>query len=271
MDEIARATDVAEEAGARTQQLITALGGLDEWELHAPSRLPGWSRLTIVCHLRYGTHALWRMTQDTLAGRPTAYYPDGRAVQRPRTLAPAPGERPTDVLEDWRDAAIDLDNICSRLQASDWTLAVSEPLHNPDLGTIPLARLALARLTEVDVHGTDLDIGVPDWSPTLVEVALATRLSWISARRTNHRAFDRTITGSWLLIATDGPRWLITVEGERVSSRPAADDDEDATATICGSSRDLLALLLGRPRRAVLRLSGDINFGRSFERALPGP
>ncbi len=57
-----------------------------------------------------------------------------------------------------------------------------EPADNPDLGTIPLARLALARLTEVDVHATYLGIDAPDWSSTLVEVGLPTRLAWLAAR-----------------------------------------------------------------------------------------
>lgn len=56
---------------------------LDDLALEAPSQLSGWSRLTILCHLRYGTQALRRMTIDALAGRETSYYPLGREHQRP--------------------------------------------------------------------------------------------------------------------------------------------------------------------------------------------
>lgn len=143
-------------------------------------------------------------------------------------------------------------------------------MDNPDLGTVPLARLALARLTEVDVHATDLGIEAPDWSPLLVDVGLTTRLGWLSTRRTNHRAFDRSLSGPWLLEATDGPRWFVTVNGDRVVSRPASADDEPR-AVISGSSRDLFALLLGRARRGPLRLSGDVAFDELFEKAFPGP
>jgi uncharacterized protein (TIGR03083 family) len=270
MEDVVRAAEVARVGGERTQGLLAMLRKLDAAGLEAPSELPGWTRLTIVCHLRYGTHALRRMTLDALAGRETSYYPQGRARQRPATLLPAPDERPTEVLDDWQSAAVELDRTWSTLDDTQWSTDVVEPADNPDLGTITLGRLALARLTEVDVHATDLGIGAPDWSSTLVEVGLPTRLAWLSTRRTNHRAFDRSIRGTWLLHATDGPRWVVTVDDDLVTSRPASAHD-DADGTIEGSSRDLFSVLLGRPRRTPLRFGGDVTFAQSFERAFPGP
>jgi hypothetical protein len=95
-------------------------------------------------------------------------------------------------------------------------------------------------------------------------------LGWLATRRANHRAVDRPIRGSWLLHATDGPRWLVTVRDDRVESRPAAHGDV-ADATIGGSGRDLLALLLGRPPRRPLCFGGDLAFAQSFSAAFPGP
>jgi uncharacterized protein (TIGR03083 family) len=270
MDDVARAGDLAHVAADRTRSLLAALRHVDDTVLDEPSALPGWSRLTIICHLRYGTKAMLRMTQDALAGRETAYYPQGRASQRPITLRPAPGQTAQDVLDDWESVAIALDTEWSVTAPDDWAKDVREPPDNPDLGTIPLGRLTLARLTETDVHGTDLAIGAPDWSDVLVDVGLPVRLGWLSTRRSNHREFDPSLRGSWLLTAAEGLRWLVAVDGELVQSRPAT-DDEQATATIGGSARDLLALLLGRPRRRPLRLNGDIQFARSFADAFPGP
>jgi uncharacterized protein (TIGR03083 family) len=270
MDEFDAAPALAAAAADRTCNLIAMLRDLDELALHAPSALPGWSRLTIACHLRYGAQAVRRMTDDALAGRATSYYPEGRDRQRPRTLAPTAGESIADLLEDWLTTAAALDDTWRALDAHRWATPVVETPDNPDLGTIPLARLVLARLTEVEVHGTDLDIGAPDWSSTLVEVALPTRLRWLATRRTNHRAVDPTVQGSWLLRATDGFRWLVTVDGDHVDSRAATDDDT-ADATITGTHRDLLALLLGRPRRQPLRHDGDDELAAAFARAFPGP
>ena len=103
-----------------------------------------------------------------------------------------------------------------------------------------------------------------------MRVALPTRLDWLNARRSNHRAFDGGLEGSWLLSATDGPTYRVEVRGSVVESRPV-DEGSGAQATIIASSRDLLALLLGRTRSEPLRLSGDVTFARRFEDAFPGP
>jgi hypothetical protein len=156
------------------------------------------------------------------------------------------------------------------LTAEQWSLDVVEPAGNPDLGPLPLARLPLLRLTEVEVHGTDLDLALDDWSELFVNVALPFRLEWLNTRRTNHQHFDAGLQGSWLLIANDGPTYIVSVNGDAVTSR-RADRATPATATIEGTSRDLLALLLGRPTRKPLQLRGDQPFARSFSAAFPGP
>jgi hypothetical protein len=105
----------------------------------------------------------------------------------------------------------------------------------------------------------------------LVEIALPTRLAWLAVRRTNHRTFEAAITGSWLVVASDGPCWRVTVDGNRVESRPAERTTTDVSARIEGTSRDLLALLLGRSTLHPLRYSGDVAFAVAFTSAFPGP
>jgi len=63
----------------RTAGIVDALSKLDEHKSAAASRRPGWSRLTIACHLRYGAEAIGAMTEATLSGRPASYYQVGRA------------------------------------------------------------------------------------------------------------------------------------------------------------------------------------------------
>ena len=271
MDEVASAVEVARVGGRRTTNLMGQVRELDERSLLAPSLLPGWSRLTVICHLRYGASAMLRMTRDALSGQETSYYPLGRSRQRPATLQPAPHEEPWDVLTDWERAAGALDHAWASLESQQWATPVVEPENNPDLGTIPLARLALARLTEIDLHGTDLDVGFPDWCTTLVEVALPARLSWLATRRSNHRELDKSIAGTWWLLPRDGPGWLVSVHGGRVQTAPAVELDREPDAVIAGTSRDLLALLLGRPTTQPLQITGDVTFGESFRRAFPGP
>lgn len=261
---------LAAAARERTDQLLASVREVDDVEVAAPSALPEWSRLTIVCHLRYGHRAVLRLTLDTLAGRPSAYYPGGRDHQRPGTLVPGDGESASDVIDDWATAAEELNDLWADLSDDEWRLTIEEPLDNHDLGPVTLGRLALSRLTEVDVHAVDLDLALPDWSTTLVRVGLPTRLAALATRRSNHRPVDRSVQGSWLLLGDDDFRWRLAVEGDRVESRPAVDDDT-ADATITGTNRDLFALLLGRPPHSRLHLTGDVALAQAFPLAFPGP
>jgi uncharacterized protein (TIGR03083 family) len=261
---------VAAAVTTRTREVVEALRSLDEPGLVAPSELEGWSRLTIACHLRYGAEALRWMTMDTLGGRPTSFYPSGRAEGRRGTLEPAPGETPSQVVGSLADRSRELHQTWEEVTGADWDGIVHEPPENPDLGPLPLVRLALARLTEVEVHGTDLGLGLGAWSALFVRAALGFRLDWLTVRRSNHRPVDDSLHGSWLLVGSDGPVRLVTVAGSTVRSEPA-DGNTSATAVIEGTSRDLLAMLLGRPPHHPLRISGDRAFGTSFSRAFPGP
>jgi hypothetical protein len=158
----------------------------------------------------------------------------------------------------------------SALDPGAWGVYVVEPQDNPDLGPIPLRRLPLLRLTEVEVHGTDLGLNLADWSEIFIRTVLPMRLEWLNIRRANHRVFDTKLEGSWLLVATDGPTYMVSVDGAKVESRPATPDTQ-ARAVIQASSRELLALLLGRALQTEPVMMGDIAFGHSFSRAFPGP
>jgi hypothetical protein len=125
-------------------------------------------------------------------------------------------------------------------------------------------------LTEVEVQGTDLGLNLADWSEIFVRAVLPMRLEWLNIRRADRRAFDRQLTGSWLLVARDGPTYKVSVNGTDVESSPALPNVE-ARAVIEASSRDLLALLLGRSLLTPPVITGDVTFGQSFVRAFPGP
>jgi len=254
----------------RSRTIAGILRGLGDDELHQSSELAEWSRLTIACHLRFGAEALSRMTRSALHGVPVAYYPDGREAQRPLTLVPHPGESAQDVVESLAHLSDELDEEWSALDLGAWEVEVVEPKDNPDLGPIRLGRLPLLRLTEVEVHGTDLGLDLGDWSELFIRTVLPMRLEWLNIRRANHRAFDTELEGSWLLVADDGPTYRVNVDGSKVESRPASRQSQ-ARAVIEANSRDLLALLLGRPLNSRPVIMGDIAFGESFSLAFPGP
>jgi uncharacterized protein (TIGR03083 family) len=266
----AASRQVVDAVRERTRNIVETLSGLDDDELRGPSGLPEWSRVTIACHLRYGAGALSRMTRSAALGVPVAYYPEGREVQRRKTLVPLAGESPQDVVNSLGRLSEELNEIWTALDSGAWGVEIVEPQDNPDLGPIPLGRLPLLRLTEVEVHGTDLGLHLADWSEMFIKSVLPMRLEWLNIRRANHRAFDRELTGSWLLVARDGPIYKVSVNGTKVESRPAHRNAR-ARAVIEASSRDLLALLLGRALLTPPCIAGDTAFGESFVRAFPGP
>jgi hypothetical protein len=210
------------------------------------------------------------MTRSALQGVPVAYYSEGREAQRPLTLVPHPGESAHDVVESFALLSDGIDEEWSAIELAAWDVEVVEPKGNSDLGPIRLGRLPLLRLTEVEVHGTDLGLNLGDWSELFISTVLPMRLEWLNIRRANHRAFDTELEGSWLLVANDGPTYRVSVDGTKVESRPASPQSR-ARAVIESNSRDLLALLLGRPLNSPPVIMGDIVFGQSFSLAFPGP
>ncbi len=270
MDSLPSGRTVAAAVTVRQSEIGRALAELDDDQLRAASHLPGWDRLTIACHLRFGASASQRMTADALAGTPTAFYPNRRKHQREATLRPDEGESATDVASSLSEVADRLDQLWASLDDHEWATEIREPAHNQDLGTITLWNLALLRLTEVEVHGHDLDLNLSPWSTTFVEAALPTRLTWLPTRRSNHQAADHSITGSWALAATDGPTFRVNARGalvevEAVSATPQVD------ATIAGTSSELLAFILGRTTLDALQVRGDQTHAASFLTAFPAP
>ncbi len=254
----------------RTTHIVGALSDLGDGDLTAPSELPGWSRLTIACHLRYGAEALRTMTDATLHGRTTSYYPGGRARQRPGTLQPADGEVAHDVLDSLATGSERLSRSWSAVPPDSWKREVVEPSDNPDLGRVSLSRLPLLRLTEVEVHGSDLGLDLPDWSSTFIEATLPMRLEALNNHTPDLRRIDANIEGAWLLVAADGPIYRVSVTQGVVASVPT-DLHSPSRVVLEATSRDLLALLLGRPLRHAPRVTGDLAFGEAFPAVFPGP
>lgn len=270
MNSLPNGRSVAAAVTVRQSEIGRALVELDGHQIRGPSHLPGWDRLTIACHLRFGALASERMTTDALAGTPTAFYPNGRSRQRDATLRPDEGESPADVVTSLSEISDHLDRLWVNLDDHEWDTEIREPADNKDLGAITLWTLALLRLTEVEVHGHDLDLDLSPWSSTFVEAALPTRLAWLPTRRSNHQAADHSIDGSWALAATDGPTFRITANGARVeveavSAIPRVD------ATIAATSSELLAFILGRAPLDALQVRGDHAHATSFLKAFPAP
>ena len=261
---------IAAAIGKRQAEIVAALQLLDDSGMLSETRLAGWDRLTIGCHLRYGAVATERLTSDTLVGKASAYYPEGRERQRPTTLRPESGESTADVVASLHEAGQRLDAVLAEVGDHRWTETISEPADKVDLGPIELWTLALLRLTELEVHGQDLDLGLSPWSNTFVTAALPTRLRWLPRRRSNHRAVDRAVAGTWTLCSLDGASFRVSAGAHHVEvSETTGDSLGDVTMT--GTSEQLLAFVLGRAPLSSLEVDGDQDLGALFLSAFPGP
>ena len=253
---IERASAIVHACERRSREIVDALRGLSDDEMRAPSALPDWSRLTILCHIRYGTAAHLAMTPAVVHGQPTSYYPGGRVAQRPGTLEPEPGESPTDVLDSFERACDELYALWETLTPSQWEQRLIEPDDNRDLGSPSMYELAILRLTETDVHGIDFELGLSDWSDELSHAGLPFRIG-----RLRLRTVPAGATGAWRLQTHEGESYGVTVSNGLISL-----DTRLGAATISGSRRDLFALLMGRS--FVGDVAGPVE---SFREMFPGP
>jgi uncharacterized protein (TIGR03083 family) len=231
--------------------------------LDEPSLLQGWSRVTVLAHLRYVAEAMKRMTEAALSGRSEDMYPGGRDTFRPGTLVLRPDETVDDLVDSVDFSAHELSALWHRLAASDWDRRIVDRDH----GEVALSRFLALRLTEVEVHTVDLGVpGVDGWSEAFVETLLPLRLAWLGNAR--HRAdADLGLNGSWVLSDGDAA-WLVQANGADVLVGEVA-RERSAECRLTGTRRDLLALLLGRP--AEIQGVGLPELAQGFKHAFPGP
>jgi Mycothiol maleylpyruvate isomerase N-terminal domain len=238
----------------------------DEWLL-APSALPEWSRLTIACHLRYVAEAMLRVTDAARLGTVALMYPGGRDADRPLSLVPRRGETPAHVVESLRATAAELESRWSNLPLSMWTDEFTEVDH----GTLLFSRWLALRLTEVEIHSTDVGVHAgPDclqWSESFVRLLLPLRVAWLLRARERSDA-DLSSGGCWVLGA-GAHRWFVRSDvGSRVVSVGVEGPFSDAVV-LTADDRTLLALLLGRDGDYVAGVLGPQ--AKLFKSAFPGP
>lgn len=212
-----------------------------------------------------------RMTLATIAGQPTTFYPEGREKQRPQTLHPAPGESARQVVDSLAEQSAELAAVWAAISLDEWGRPVVDSHDVGEFKRMPLTigDLALLRLTEVEVHGTDLDIGLSRWSNEFVDVALPRRISWLGRRTPPKLPESAEFPMTWLLAATDGPSYLVRIEETRQTTAEVTPFDATAQHRIEGSRVELLAMILGRGVSPELHAPPPAI--ESFRQTFPGP
>ena len=123
------------------------------------------------------------MTDATLARTHSLLLPGGSGpATTGHPVLPRARETALDVVHSLAAHSARLSQAWATLRPESWHLEIVEPTDNPDLGRIPLSRLALLRLTEVEVHGSDLGLQLGEWSTTFIDAALPLRLEGLNVR-----------------------------------------------------------------------------------------
>lgn len=255
--------DVLHMVQERSGQICAAAEHAGGNDLHAPTELPGWDRLTLLCHLRYGAHTTRQMISATIESRPSAYYPGGRGLQREHTLQPERGESPHHVLPALREECEALHAVCLGLGEEAWQRRVIEPEPGAGLGPVTLAELMLLRLTEVQVHGGDLGLGLSPWSPAFGPAVLAQRASRLVL------ASSASLRGRLRLLPVDAGDLLIAVRGAEVTVETHGANEADAS--LSATANDLVAVLMGRSPSTSPEVQGDQTLAADFIAAVVGP
>lgn len=138
---------------AATDRLLTAVAGLDDDAVAAPSLLPRWTRGHILAHLARNADALTNLLTWARTGEETPMYAseDARDADIERDAG-----RPLSVhLDDLRTSAFRFNSAAAALPRERWSYEVA--MRNGV--TERAARLPLRRLVEVELHHVDLGIG----------------------------------------------------------------------------------------------------------------
>jgi uncharacterized protein (TIGR03083 family) len=238
--EIPELVDHLADEGAR---LATAAGQV-EWDTPVPRT--EWNVRDLVTHLG-GVH---RWAGDVV--RTGAADLDTAANQ---AVGRGPGD---DELLEWfmtGHAAL-----VSALRSAPPDLAAATFLSAPS----PLHFWARRQAHETAIHRADADAACGElskYAPEFAQDGIVEMLQGFAARKSMR--IDRKATIA--LDATDGPSWLVSLGGERISADPVDDvarigsaGTDVPRADVCGSSSDLYLWLWNRSSEAVLSGSQEI-------------
>ncbi|MFJ9850459.1 maleylpyruvate isomerase family mycothiol-dependent enzyme [Streptomyces sp. NPDC101150] len=153
MKEIPPTPESFEVIAAATDALLAGVAGLDDKDIAAPSRLPGWTRGHVLSHLARQAPALERLLEWARTGVETAQYPS-RAARNAEIEAGAQGPAAT-LLTDVRTSAAHFRRTIEELPAPAWKATV-----RPFTGELCTpCRILVIRIRELVLHHVDLDIG----------------------------------------------------------------------------------------------------------------
>ncbi|MFJ8673252.1 maleylpyruvate isomerase family mycothiol-dependent enzyme [Streptomyces sp. NPDC093589] len=138
---------------AATDRLLAQVAELDDKDMAAPSRLPGWTRGHVLSHLARQAPALERLLEWARTGVETPQYPSRRA--RDAEIEAGARQPAAALVADVRATAAHFRRTIEELPAPAWQATI-----RPFTGELCTPRRILViRIRELVLHHVDLDIG----------------------------------------------------------------------------------------------------------------
>ena len=221
IDEVDRATD----------RLFTTTADLDDAAITAPSALPGWTRGHVLTHLARNADGLVNLLTWARTGVETPQYVS--MAQRDADIEAGATRPAADLRTDLCAACTRFAAAVAEMPAEAWPTVVTWRSGR----SAPAAHVMWTRLSEVEIHHVDLDLGYrpADWN-----VAFAARV----LRGVAHDFGERP----------DGPRVVIRAEdvGPDLPIGPGV-----TAPVVCGPGWAAAAWLIGRTRGDGLTVTPD--------------
>jgi maleylpyruvate isomerase len=210
-----------------TARLLSAAAALDDEAVRQPSRLPGWSRGHVLTHLARNADAVTNLLTWARTGVETPMY-----VSRERRDADieAGSRRPAgDLVADVAAGSRKFEAALDAMTPSAWQRQVRAGATNR---MVPADWVPLARLGELEIHHSDLDVG---YRPSQWPAAWAGAFLPGAGQGLEERAGE--------------PLRLLTLSGEMYGA------ERSGARTVTGDVRELLAWVVGRADGSALSVT----------------
>jgi maleylpyruvate isomerase len=219
---------------AATSRLLADVSVLAADQVGQPSLLPGWSRGHVLTHVARNADGLRNLLAWARTGVRTPQYPSREA--REAGIEEGAGRATAELAADLKESAAEFAADAASMPEPAWDAEVQDMLGSAHPAWFVLFR----RLTEIEVHHVDADLGYrpEDWPQPFVTDLLERVLGDFGVRDDVPRC---------VLEGTDTGRTL------RLGPEPTADE---AVLTVSGPERELLAWLIGRGDGADLVATG---------------
>jgi maleylpyruvate isomerase len=166
---------------AAHHRLMLGLAELTDTQVRQPSLLPGWTIGHTLSHIALNAEAFVRVAKGLAAGEVGSMYPTSES--RDAAIEAGANRSAEEILAHCQAAHAELLAIWSTLTADQ--ILSGQANRVPGTPTFPATNIPLARLREVEVHGSDTGLAVltiAQWSSAYVDADLPIQFATVASR-----------------------------------------------------------------------------------------